>query len=216
MKRYDTILWDWNGTLLDDLALNLKVENRLLARRGLTQMGSKEVYLAHFGFPIIRFYERLGFDFSKERYTDVADEYMDVLRELSHEAGLFADAKPVLQTLQNAGFHQVIISAAEQTLLLQQVQEFGIDPYFEAVLGSSDNLGQSKVDTALSFLRAHALDPARTAFIGDTTHDYETAAALGCDCFFVSRGHNSRARLLDMGCPVYDSLSDLCERLVTA
>ena len=181
MKRYDTILWDWNGTLLDDLALNLKVENRLLARRGLTQMGSKEVYLAHFGFPIIRFYERLGFDFSKERYTDVADEYMD-----------------------------------EQTLLLQQVQEFGIDPYFEAVLGSSDNLGQSKVDTALSFLRAHALDPARTAFIGDTTHDYETAAALGCDCFFVSRGHNSRARLLDTGCPVYDSLSDLCERLVTA
>ena len=103
MKRYDTILWDWNGTLLDDLALNLKVENRLLARRGLEQMGSKEIYLEHFGFPIIHFYERLGFDFSKEDYNDVADEYIEVLHELSHEAGLFADAKPALETMQNNG-----------------------------------------------------------------------------------------------------------------
>lgn len=215
MKRYDTILWDWNGTLLDDLALNLKVENRLLARRGLEQMGSKEIYLEHFGFPIIHFYERLGFDFTKEDYNDVADEYIEVLHELSHEAGLFADAKPALETMQNNGLRQVIISAAEQKLLQRQVIEFGIGGYFDAVLGSGDNLGQSKVETALCFLREHGMDPARAAFIGDTTHDFETAEALGCDCFFVARGHNSRARLLATGCPVYDSLSELCERLVT-
>ena len=215
MKRYDTILWDWNGTLLDDLALNLKVENRLLARRGMEQMGSKEIYLAYFDFPIIHFYERLGFDFSKEKYTDVADEYIEVLNELSKEAGLFADAKPVLEALQKQGLRQIIISAAPHTMLQRQVVDFGIDGYFDAVLGSGDNLGQSKVETALSFLREHGLDPARAAFIGDTTHDYETAAALGCDCFFVARGHNSRARLLATGCPVYDSLSALCKRLVT-
>ena len=216
MKRYDTILWDWNGTLLDDLALNLKVENRLLARRGLQQMGSREIYLEHFGFPIIHFYERLGFDFTKESYSDVADEYIEVLRSLSHEAGLFADAKPVLETLRHSGVRQIIISAAEQTMLRQQVAKFGIDGYFDAVLGSSDYLGQSKVENARAFLRGHGLDPACAAFIGDTTHDFETAEALGCDCFFVARGHNSRARLLSTGCPVYDSLGELCERLVTA
>ena len=215
MKHYDTILWDWNGTLLDDLALNLKVENRLLERRGLQQMGSKEVYLDYFGFPIIRFYERLGFDFSKEKYTDVADEYIEVLRELSEEATLFADAQPVLEALRKEGLRQIIISAAEETLLHAQVKAFGIADYFDAVLGSSDNLGQSKVETALGFLRGHGLDPARALFIGDTTHDHETAEALGCDCVFVSRGHNSRARLLATGCPVYASLSELCERLVT-
>ena len=216
MKRYDTIFWDWNGTLLDDLALNLKVENRLLARRGLEQMGSKEIYLEHFGFPIIHFYERLGFDFSKENYADVADEYMHVLRELAHEAGLFPDAKAGLETLRTQGLHQVIISAAEQTTLRRQVNDFGIAPFFDAVLGSDDWLGQSKVETALSFLREHGLDPTRAAFIGDTTHDFETAEALGCDCFFIARGHNSRARLLATGCPVYDSILELCERLVTA
>lgn len=216
MKRYDTILWDWNGTLLDDLALNLKVENRLLARRGLEQMGSREVYLAYFDFPIIHFYERLGFDFSKEKYTDVADEYIEVLNELSAEAGLFADVKPVLETLQKQGMRQVIISAAPHTMLQRQVVEFGIAPFFDAVLGSGDNLGQSKVETAIGFLHEHGLDPVRTAFIGDTTHDKETADALGCDCFFVARGHNSRERLLATGRPVYDSLSVLCERLVTA
>ena len=83
-------------------------------------------------------------------------------------------------------------------------------------MGSDDNLGQSKVDTALSFLRAHRIDPARAVFIGDTTHDFETAEALGCDCLFVARGHNSRARLENTGCEVFDSLAAVCERLVNA
>ena len=66
MRRYDYVLWDWNGTLLDDLALNLSVENELLRRRGLFERADKDYYLEHFGFPIIEFYRALGFDFSKE------------------------------------------------------------------------------------------------------------------------------------------------------
>ena len=212
MYRY--VLWDWNGTLLDDLDLNLEVENCLLARRGLQKMGSKAFYLAHFGFPIIEFYERLGFDFQKEPYEAVADEYIEEYTRRLPQAGLFPDTIRTLETLRENGMRQVIISASQKELLQRQVSQFGIGGFFDAVLGSEDNLGKSKVDAALDWLKKEGISPKEAAFIGDTTHDFETAAALGCDCFFVCRGHNDKDRLLRTGCAVFDDFEALCERLI--
>ena len=121
MRRYDYVLWDWNGTLLDDLALNLSVENELLRRRGLFERADKDYYLEHFGFPIIEFYRALGFDFSKEDYADVANEYADTYAAGLDGVRLFDDALPVLDALRESGARQVVISATEHALLLHVV-----------------------------------------------------------------------------------------------
>ncbi|MBQ6092127.1 MAG: glycerate kinase, partial [Clostridia bacterium] len=206
MRRYDYVLWDWNGTLLDDLELNLFVENELLRRRGLYERADRDYYLAHFGFPIIDFYEALGFDFSKENYADVADEYAALYASRLHESALFGDALPVLAALAEDGVRQAVISATEHDLLQRQVAAFGLAGRFDDVLGSENNLGRSKVAVAYDWLQNRQADPRRTLFVGDTTHDFETARAIGCDCVLVCRGHNSRARLEATGCPVFDDL----------
>ena len=206
MRRYDDVLWDWNGTLLDDLELNLFVENELLRRRGLFERADRDYYLAHFSFPIIDFYEALGFDFSKEDYADVACEYADLYNSKLHECALFADARPVIAALAEDGVRQVVISATEHDLLQKQVASYGLADRFDDVLGSENNLGKSKVAVARDWLQTQQADPRRTLFVGDTTHDFETAAAIGCDCVLVSRGHNSRARLEATGCPVFGNL----------
>ena len=206
MRRYDFVLWDWNGTLLDDLELNLSVENELLRRRGLFERADRAYYLAHFGFPIIDFYEALGFDFSKENYADIACEYADLYASKLREAGLFDDAVPVLDALEDDGVRQVVISATEHDLLQQQVASYGLADRFDDVLGSENNLGKSKVAVACDWLQKQKADPRRTLFVGDTTHDFETAQAIGCDCILVCRGHNSRDRLETTGCPVCDDL----------
>lgn len=206
MRRYDYVLWDWNGTLLDDLELNLFVENELLRRRGLYERADRDYYLAHFGFPIIDFYEALGFDFSKENYADVADEYAALYASKLHESALFGDALPVLAALAEDGVRQAVISATEHDLLQRQVAAFGLAGRFDDVLGSENNLGRSKVAVAHDWLQNRQADPRRTLFVGDTTHDFETARAIGCDCVLVCRGHNSRARLEATDCPVFDDL----------
>lgn len=214
--KYDYVLWDWNGTLLDDLALNLQVENTLLSRRGLQALSSKEFYLEHFGFPIRTFYEKVGFDFSKEDYSTVSEEYVALYTEGVRHASLFDDVVPAINTLAQYGIRQGIISASEHTRLVEEVRSFGIADRFVCILGSENNLGKSKIHVALDWLNGSGIDPHRIAFVGDTIHDRETADALGCDCFFVSRGHNARHRLEEAGCPVFDSIQDLTERLVTA
>ena len=206
MRRYDDVLWDWNGTLLDDLALNLRVENELLRRRGLFERADKDYYLEHFGFPIIEFYRALGFDFSKEDYADVANEYADTYAAGLDSVCLFDDALPVIDALHDSGVRQVVISATEHELLRRQVARYDLTDHFETVLGSENNLGKSKVAVALDWLQRHGADPKRTLFVGDTIHDFETAAAIGCDCALVARGHNSRTRLEATGCPVFSDL----------
>ena len=56
------IVWDWNGTLLDDRWLTIAVMNRLLARRNMDEL-TEDRYLQLFTFPGIDYNRRLGFDF---------------------------------------------------------------------------------------------------------------------------------------------------------
>ena len=66
--RPDLILWDWNGTLLDDVALCNDALNRLLARYGYPQRYDREGYRAVFGFPVQEYYARAGFDFARHSF----------------------------------------------------------------------------------------------------------------------------------------------------
>ena len=68
------VIWDWNGTLLDDLWLTLNVTNTLLAERGIGHLNQTQ-YRAVFGFPLQRYYSRIGFDFGKDSFDDLANEW---------------------------------------------------------------------------------------------------------------------------------------------
>ncbi|MGN1195173.1 MAG: HAD family hydrolase, partial [Acutalibacteraceae bacterium] len=182
--------------------------------RNLAPLPSKEFYLENFDFPIIDFYHLIGYTFETETYDEVAEIYAVEYEKRLETTSLFPDVKRVLDALEKRGFKQVIISATEQNMLLSQVDRYGISKYFESVLGTSNKLGQSKVQTAVSWLSENGIDPKTAVFIGDTLHDLETARAIGCDCILTSRGHFSKKRLLTSGCPVADSLDEVLERLM--
>lgn len=214
MKKYDFVLFDYNGTLIDDVDLNIEIENELLKRRNLTALGTKEFYLENFDFPIKAFYEKLGFDFSKESYDDICVEYAALYSKALERAKLFDDVLPCVKELKRHGKKLVIISAAEDKSLNLQANKFGIAPYFESVLGSQNMYGKTKIDTAHLWLKEEGADVSKTVFIGDTVHDAQTAESLGCECFLVSRGHNSIGRLKSTGCEVFESLEAVTQRLL--
>ena len=55
MSKFRYIMWDWNGTLLDDLKANFDTINKLLSDRNLPQMKSLEEYRSLFCFPVNRY-----------------------------------------------------------------------------------------------------------------------------------------------------------------
>jgi len=214
MRKYDFVLWDWNGTLIDDLEMNLEVMKELMTENGLLNVPSKDFYLEHFGFPVGSFYELLGFDFSKVDYLKLADDYVEKYEEKFKTTYLFENAEKTLQTLFENGVHQAVISATGHERLVPQVKRFEISKVFDAILGTENDLGKGKTAVAVEWLQKSGADPKRTVFIGDTLHDLETANAIGCDCIFIARGHNSKERLLKTGRTVLGDISEVLKEVL--
>ena len=97
MPKYSHIIWDWNGTLLDDVGACVRAINQMLGSRGLPLLKSVAAYRAVFGFPIEDYYRRVGFDFDKEPFADLSDEYIPIYYRLAAQAHLFPDAIGILE-----------------------------------------------------------------------------------------------------------------------
>lgn len=204
---YDHIAWDFNGTILDDVRSGVGATNILLRRRGLPTVDSLDYYYSVFCFPIIDYYRRIGFDFTKESYDDVAVEWAIEYRRLAKAAPLREGVLPLMQALTAHGIPQTVLSASEQALLHEQLTSLGVAEYLEGAFGRDDHSGGDKSALVLSFRDRRK--PGRTLFIGDTDHDVTCARAAGFDCALIAGGHQGKDRLLSCGVPVYDSIADL-------
>ena len=110
--RPELILWDWNGTLLDDVELCVDALNRLLEKHAYPQRYDRDQYRAIFGFPIEEYYVRAGFDFSRHSFAMLAEEYMDDYIPASAACPLAEGAIEALDAFRAAGLRQVILSAS--------------------------------------------------------------------------------------------------------
>jgi len=108
------VLWDWNGTLLDDTDAAIGALNAVLRRRGLPAV-SRAWYRAHFAFPVRPVYAACGIDLAHEDWDALAQEYHDAYAALPKR--LNAEARTALSRVRSAGGGQSIISALRQDLL---------------------------------------------------------------------------------------------------
>jgi len=202
---YSHVIWDWNGTLFDDVKLCMSVINTLLSTRGLKTLDSIAEYHTVFTFPIIDYYRKVGFDFEKEPFEALAVEFMDLYLSGDSACGLFPGTKSVLSGLQQTGVRQVMLSASKQEVLLKQVSRYDIADYFDELLGISDIHANSKLEIARAFAVRKNLQKA--VLIGDSTHDFEVAQALDTDCILIPNGHQSKETLLSCGASVLNDIT---------
>ena len=205
--KYDYVIWDFNGTLLDDVQTGILSVNKLLCDRGLKPVDSVEYYRSVFRFPIIDYYRALGFDFEKEPYEEIAPQWVELYLENVKNADLFCDVEKTLKKIKAHGIKQSVLSATELDMLERQLKTLGIRDFFEEVMGLDNIHAGSKLFLADDWRARHP--DSSVIFVGDTDHDVETARALRADCVLVCRGHQSKEYLKTLGVPVYDDLSEV-------
>ncbi len=209
--KYDHIIWDFNGTILDDVETGIRSVNKLLCDRGLPIIESKEAYRAVFGFPIIDYYRRLGFDFEAEPYEAVAPLWVEQYMINVKSAPVFEDVERAMEYFRKKGIPQTLLSATEKNMLLGQLEELGLTDAFCQILGRDDIHAASKGGVAKAWRASYP--NAKVLMIGDTDHDLQVARSIGADCLLVCRGHQSREYLKGLGVPVFDNLLQLVEYL---
>ena len=200
------ILWDWNGTLLDDLRYGMSVRNRTFPAFDLPVIESVEAYHEQFTFPIRLYYERAGV--TDANFVAVAHAWMaEYVRGFS-TVPLHADAREALSCFEKAGIRQVVLSATKRDMLVEQIAQFDIQHHFADMLGLDNIYAGSKEDIGRQYLQSCGIPPEETCMIGDTLHDADVAKAIGAKCVLVPRGHQSRKTLLTADLPIADTLKD--------
>ena len=211
--KYQHIIWDWNGTLLDDVSVCVEILNTLLTRRNITPL-SIERYRELFGFPVKAFYEQLGFDFQTESYERVADEYIVGYAARQRDWRLNTGAAETLTALSRVGLTHSVLSAYQQDRLNEAVEQFGLTSQFIKLIGLNDYAAGGKLQTGQQWIKQLNCEPTDVLLVGDTLHDHEVAQAMAVDCVLLTYGHQNPNRLTTANVPLFDSLTDLRAHLL--
>ncbi len=194
LHDYKHVIWDWNGTLLDDVHLSVEVICSLLETHGLAPI-TVEAYRAKFRFPVVQYYEDLGFDFVAKPFARMADLFIESYNAKVKRCQLFPGAPELIGELNSRGTRQSILSAARESDLTELVRHYGLDIHLDHVCGLSDHYAAGKVERGRLMLQESGINPQDCVLVGDTEHDAEVAYALGIAAVVLADGHQDAERL---------------------
>ncbi|MEZ5103782.1 MAG: HAD hydrolase-like protein [Draconibacterium sp.] len=210
MKQLKSIIWDWNGTLLNDLDFCISTINVLLKKRELPLLNHYS-YKEVFSFPVKDYYQAVGFDFSKEDFAIPAQEFIDLYDGGVNGCTLHNSAIEVLEYFQKQGIRQFVLSAMRQTMLEKTLKQNNIFNFFEGVAGLNDHYAFSKIERGKQLLAEFEIEKQNAWMVGDTIHDFEVASELGTQCILIADGHQSEERLKQTGAPIILSLKNMVD-----
>ena len=208
MKKYKNIIWDWNGTLFDDIELCKNIINNVLIKRNMPTL-TTESYREIFTIPVEDYYKKAGFDFSKEPFEKVGKEWMDEYEQRKYEANLTNGAFETVVSLHAQGISQSILSAYKQNTLNEITAKFGLTQYMSNIVGLDHIYATGKVDLGKELMQKLEGGKNDSLLIGDTLHDCEVANEIGADSVLISSGHQSKERLQQCGVKVFDNFDEL-------
>jgi phosphoglycolate phosphatase-like HAD superfamily hydrolase len=211
------VVWDWNGTLFDDLDIVVAAVNVSLRAVGAGSIDAdryREVYQR----PLHRFYETLlGRPVLPDEMTAIDIDFHDAYHSLLDQARLTVDARRAVDLVASRGHTQSVLSMWWHDRLVPAVRYFALDDYMLAVDGHRGPAGASKQNhLARHVEQLVRLFPGRVqregmTVIGDVTDDADAARAVGVGCVLYDGGSQPRAVLEAAGGPVASSLIEAVE-----
>ena len=204
----NSIIWDWNGTMHNDVELCVSSINSLLKDRKLSQINTN-IYKEVFSFPVQEYYKTLGFDFEKEDFSVAAHQYIDLYYAGFDSCSLQQNAVETLSYFRDKGIRQFVLSAMDHEMLEKTLKMKGILHFFEGVAGLRNHYAVSKIEVGRQLIRDFGIDSGKTWMIGDTTHDFEVAQQLEIKCILIANGHQTKERLENTGAVILANISEL-------
>ena len=206
------IIWDFNGTLLNDTQLSLDVDNNVFEKLGIPCITIDD-YRNNMTMPVRDFYSAVGVDYSIHSYETIARLWLDEFNQKAVGVGLVSGALDAIRFFHSQGRSQSVLSASYEPSLRKQCEALGLTSYMTDISGLEDESASKKTEIGRRQLRELGLEGRDVVLIGDMLTDAHLAEDLGADCILVSWGHNDLKRLLSSGLPVARDFGELEEIL---
>ena len=210
---YTDIIWDWNGTLVDDVAVSVDCVNDIFTLYNMPHTTVDE-YLSVITPSLEDYYGRY-FDMSRHTMTELLSLFQKYYKQRANQLVLMNGAADALRLLKESGKRQYIVSSFEQSALNDSVKMLGVRDYFDIISGCDDIHCGSKSERARKIVQ----NSEKAVLIGDSVCDYITATEAGCDCILIASGHQQKSDLLKCKpksgtVAVFDCISDAVKVLL--
>jgi phosphoglycolate phosphatase len=181
------LIFDWSGTLVDDLPAVWEASNRVFVRAGVPALTLEE-FRAEFCLPFKPFYDRYV---PRVALAELEEWFHAYFREIQHTARELPHARAFLEFCRKHQIRSFLLSTLRPDHFQVQCRENGFNHFFEETyLGVLDK----RVKIA-ELLQTHRLKPEETLFVGDMQHDIDTARHGGIHSCAVLTGYNRLAQL---------------------
>ena len=210
--RIKHIVWDWNGTLIDDVSLCVNILNELLADYELPEI-SIEFYRSNFSFPVSEFYKRISLPYNGDEFSRISHSFISKYRQKWTTCSLQPNVIKILDFLNKLGLQQSVLSAGNQIDVNKFVNHFELDGYLSQTLGTDNIKAEGKIQLGHKFFSASSLEAEQILLVGDTLHDLEVGNHIGCRTLLYSKGHNSKLLISNNNANVIDDLMEIVEYL---
>ena len=195
MVGYKNIIWDWNGTIVNDAWVFVEIMNKILQQEGLPPTTLKH-YRQNFCFPIQDYWRGLGFQFTDESFNKLNKQFIFEYQNKMFLPTLHDKMLTFLKKTKKQKIQQFVLSASEQGLLDKSIAYYNLKGFFNGVYGVNNLNAYGKEDLGVSLCKKHKLYIKDTVLIGDTEYDKDVAKKIGCDVILMSHGHINHQRLL--------------------
>ncbi len=175
------VIFDWSGTLVDDLPPVVEATNAVLRRYGLAAM-DRARFRREFSLPFAAFYERLipGVDLEELELV-----FRPAMAASTEPVTLIPQALAFLERCARARCRMFVLSAAPPEAVHAQAADLGLSHFFEVIYAGV----RDKTHRISGILAEHQLHPPDTVMIGDMRHDVHAAQAAGIRSIAVLTGY---------------------------
>jgi len=179
---FRNLIFDWSGTLVDDLGPVIEATNAVLEKYGIDAL-DREGFRRRFRLPYPEFYSEL---LPHVPLNELEAHFRPAFDAATTPVFVLPHAREKLDWCAALGIRSFVLTSMDTKAFERQMDEFGLRGHFEATYSGV----LDKREVILQILETHRLNPAETAFIGDMTHDVETARHGGVSSIAVLTGYN--------------------------
>jgi phosphoglycolate phosphatase len=198
VSRYELVIFDWDGTLMDSTALIASCIQQSCLEMGLAVPPESEAKWV-IGLGFLQSVEHVAPGLDSVRQVELAESYRRHFVARENEAPIFAGIVELLEELRARERRLAVATGKARRGLDRVLAASGLAPFFEATRCADEGFPKPHPDMILRLLEETGVEPSRALMVGDTTHDLELAANAGVDAIAVSYGAHDLAALRRRG-----------------
>jgi phosphoglycolate phosphatase len=186
-RRFDLIVFDWDGTLFDSTALIVQCIQSACRDIGVPVPSDTDAAYV-IGLGLHDALKHAVPDLPTERYPELGLRYRHHYFARQHELVLFPGTLEMLQALKARNHWLAVATGKARRGLDEALRHSQLGPMFDGTRTADETASKPNPQMLLELMREFGADPERTLMVGDTTHDLQLAVNAGTECVGVAYG----------------------------